>query len=449
MPDSHKMPERVRELIAAHEAGSERLIGWVQLAVGVVMAMLFFLSPRPADAPMAMYEPVPIALAAYALFTVGRLLVSYRGQMPAWLVVLSILLDVALLIGLIWSFHIQYAQPASFALQVPTFIFLFVFIALRALRFDHRYVLLSGATAAVGWLGLFLYADLYREGTVTRSFVEYVNGNAILRGAEVEKILIILLITAILGMAIWRARTTLVTAVRESSASREMSRFLSKGLAAHITEADNRLQPGEAAERDAAVLMIDIRGFTAFASRNPPQDVVHMLTGYHARVLPIIERHGGVVDKFLGDGVMATFGAITPSTTAAADALRALEEIVEDTQAWRAEVGNGAAKPRNGEADLDVNAAVAAGRVVFATLGDAERLEYTVIGPAVNLAAKLEKHNKLAKSVALTPSETLEIARRQGYKPAMRQRVIRHSQVAGVRKPMDLTAIEPTRPGRV
>ena len=432
--DNH-LPERVRKLIDDQEAASERLIGWVQLAMAVMIGAFYLFSPRPEDVPMIIQEPVPVALAAYGLFTIGRLVLSYQGRIPPWLLVVSIMLDIALLVGLIWSFHVQYDQPASFSLQVPTFIFLFVFIALRALRFDHRFVLLSGLAAAVGWLALFIYAE-QAGGAITRNFVDYVNSNAILRGAEVEKVLVILLVTALLTFAIWRARSTLVVAVRESATTEQMSRFLSKGLKDRIAGAEIALEAGEAAERDAAVLMIDIRGFTAYATRHDPRAVVDMLTSYHAQVVPLIEANGGVVDKFLGDGIMATFGAIEPSETAAADALTALEMVLEQSARWR-EALAGARQA----AKLDVNAAVASGRVVFATLGSADRLEYTVIGPAVNLAAKLEKHNKQTNTRSLTTKKTFEEAKRQGFAPRAKVKHYRKERVAGVKAAEELVCL--------
>jgi adenylate cyclase len=160
-----------------------------------------------------------------------------------------------------------------------------------------------------------------------------------------------------------------------------------------------------------------------------------MLTSFHARIVPIVQANSGVVDKFLGDGVMVTFGAVAPSETAAADALRALDDILDEALAWqRSLAGPGLETP------LHVNAAVASGTVVFATLGDATRLEYTVIGEAVNLAAKLEKHNKVEKTRALFPAATLEAARAQGYVPTAEPRLRPKAAVAGVADAIDLVA---------
>lgn len=430
-----RLPERVRALIARQEIESERLIGWAQLGIVLTFAALYFIAPRPADAGMAMLEPVPLALAAYALFTLTRLGLSYRGRLPRGFVVFSIVADISLLFGLIWTFHLEYGQSAAFSLKVPTFIYIFVFVALRALRFDPRYVLTAGACAALGWAGLvgLAIADA-GSGTITRNFVTYLTSNSILIGAEFDKILTILLVSGVLAAAVWRARRTLITAVREEAAGREVRRFLSAGVAEAIAGADELVTAGTAAERQAAIVMLDIRGFTRLSTTMPPAEVVQLLTGFHERVVPIVRGNGGVIDKFLGDGVMATFGAVTASATASADALRTLDLIMAETERWSASLSG----PASG---LTVNGACAAGPVVFATLGDDQRLEYTVIGEAVNLAAKLEKHNKRAGTRALTDRATLASALAQGYEPRRSPRQIADAEVAGVAGRIDLAAL--------
>ena len=95
----------------------------------------------------------------------------------------------------------------------------------------------------------------------------------------------------------------------------------------------------------------------------------------------MVQDNGGVIDKFMGDGVMATFGAVVPNKTYAADALRAIEAAVEAIETWNKQLV-AAGKPA-----LDVNAAAASGDLIFAAVGDESRLEYTVIGDTVNLAA--------------------------------------------------------------
>lgn len=431
-----RLPSRIQKLVAAEEIRSERLIGWVQLVVVVTFATLYAIAPKPADAGMAVLEPVPIALSIYFTFTLLRIALAQWNLLPGWFLFLSMVVDTAMLFGLIWSFHLQYSQPPAFYLKVPTFSYIFVFIALRALRFDPRFVVTQGIVAAVGWLVMVVYAlEVSVPGTVTRSFTTYLSGNFILIGAEFDKIFVILTVTAILALALARARATLITAIRESSATREMRRFLSEGVADVITSAEAELSAGHATERDAAILMLDIRDFTPFATSVSPHCVVEVLTLYHAFVVPIVERRGGVIDKFLGDGVMATFGAVAPSETAAADAVGALEEILDAVPRWHAPLAErGLSKP------LRVNGAVSAGRIVFATLGNEERLEYTVIGEPANFAAKLEKHNKVEGTLGLVDAATYARAVEQGYRPRRATRPLGACTIEGTPGDCELVA---------
>ena len=78
--------------------------------------------------------PVGLALMTYFVFSVFRVWLSYRVRLPGWFLSLSVGADPALLMTVIWSFHIQYDQPAPFYLKAPTFLYVFIFIALRALR---------------------------------------------------------------------------------------------------------------------------------------------------------------------------------------------------------------------------------------------------------------------------------------------------------------------------
>lgn len=406
---TERMPARVRALVAMEEERSERVISWVQLAIAATFAVLYIVSPRPTDAGTGV-QPVPIAVALYTVFTLGRLLAAYRGFLPGWLLVLSMLADTVLLYALIWSFHIAYQQPAPFYLKVPTFAYIFVFIAVRALRFDPRFVISQGIFAALGWGAMIAYAiHEAGMGSITRSFVAYLTGNLVLVGAEFDKIFTLLLVTAVLALALGRARSTLLAAVTEGAASSEMRRYFGRGVAEAITSRDTVAMAGEAEGRDAAIMMLDLRGFTPFAAAVSPTEVVATLTDYHRLVIPIIEAHGGVVDKFLGDGVMATFGAVRPTPRAACDALTALCAIMDAAPAFSQRLADAGLPP------LPIHGSVAAGRVVAATVGTEARLEFTVIGAAANLAAKLEKHNKVAGTAALTTAETYRLARTQGF----------------------------------
>jgi len=435
-PVAGRLPERVQAQIARDQADSEILIGWVQLAGVAFFALLYTLARKtfPADATL---EPVPWALGFYFVFTVIRLVLAHLRRLPQWMVLVSIVVDIAVLIVTIWAFHIQYMQPAGFSLKGPTMLYLFGLIALRALRFDPRYVAMAGGAAVIGWSALVVYAVAASPvaSAVTDDYVRYLTSPDVLIGGEVDKILTLVMVTLILFIALSRARKQLVRSVVEGQSAAELSRFFSPEIARRITGGDAMVKAGEGILRDAAVLFVDLRGFTALSGRVGPTETVRLLGTYQGIVVAAVQNHGGAIDKFLGDGVMATFGAAAPSDTYAADALAAALEIDGAMSAWNARRAGRGSRP------MAWGMGLAAGTVVFGAVGDESRLEYTVIGEAVNLAAKLEKHCKACGARLCLTAEACALAEAQGGTTtslAIREPGV----VAGVAGPLRLAVLQ-------
>ncbi len=437
-----ELPEAVERAIAEHQCKSEILVCLFQFGAIIFFGAFYAITPKafPPDVP---FEPVPWALAAYALFTALRLWLALGERLTRAFLALSVIVDIAVLMLTIWSFHLQYDQPPTIYLKAPTLLYVFILIALRAMRFEAFYVILAGAAAMVGWLALVIYAVVMTdEMRITHHFVEYMTSNSVLIGAEVDKLLTIAAVTLILAIAIVRARRLLIQAVLETHAATALSRFFAPEVAGEIRGADEGLKPGDAVMREAAAMMVDLRGFTRLAARLPPAEALALLGEYQARMVPVIRRHGGSIDKYLGDGILASFGATRPSDTHAADALAALLDIVAEARAWRAE------REARGEEGIDLGVAVTVGPVLFGVTGEANRLEFTVIGDAVNLCAKLEKHCKEVGRPALATAEALARAVEQGFDRAELFEPLPAQKVAGVESPVDLvTPRLPPLPG--
>jgi adenylate cyclase len=434
---AEKLPERVHEAIRHQQEQSEILIGWIQLGITLLVAVVFQGAAMAEGLVQEDYSFESEVLLIYGVFCVVRLVLAYLRQLRPWMLYLSVIADVALLMGLIYSFHYKYAQPAVFYLKVPTLLYVFLFVALRALRFEARFVLFTGAAAAIGWAWLTYYASSGRGGPANRThnFIEYMTSNALLVGAEVDKIIAILLTTAVLAVAITRARNLLVRAVSEGAAARDLSRFFDPGVAARIRTAAMAVKAGEGELRDATILTVDLRGFTRLSTELAPDDVMKLLQDYQGRICPLIVGNGGSIDKFLGDGILASFGAVAPSPTAAADAMRAVDAIMAAAERWRT------ARVAAGLRPLEIGLALSSGRVVFGAVGDGERLEFTVIGDAVNFAAKLEKHNKDEKTRALTDASTYAMAEQQGYNSPVERERRAGRRVNGVTDPVDIVIL--------
>ena len=432
-----RLPERVRAAIQQQQERSEILIGWVQFGI-VGLVLTLYESTRMAEGLVQEEYSLELdVLLVYGAICIVRLALAHKRLLATWMLYLSVVVDIYLLMALIYSFHLKYAQTAAFYLKVPTLLYVFVFIALRALRFEARFVVFTGLCAAAGWAYLTWYAASGQGGPpeITHNFVDYMTSNALLVGAEIDKVIAILLTTAVLAIAIARARHLLVRSVSEAAAARDLSRFFDPAVAARIRGAAMTIKAGEGEQRDVAILTCDLRGFTRLSTELQPDEVMKLLQDYQERMCPLIVDNGGSIDKFLGDGILASFGAVGASATPAADALRAVDALIEAARQWAE------ARRTAGLAALEVGVAAASGRVVFGAVGDGERLEFTVIGDAVNLAAKLEKHNKAEKVRALTDAATYELATEQGYRPLAEPELRHGRQVGGVADLVDIVVL--------
>jgi len=407
------MPQRIADSISREQSRSEVLVSLIQLAALVGFFVLYSLTPKafPPDVP---FEPVPVALWVYGVFTLWRLYLAVNDRLTHAFLAFSVVMDITVLMVTIWSFHLQYGAPAAIYLKAPTLMYVFILIALRTLRFEPGFVILAGCTAAIGWLGLVGYAIWAQEGMmITRNFAEYMMSYSILVGAEVDKVVSILMVTAILALALHRARKLLIRAAVDSQAAADLKRFFAPEIAGRITENEGELVPGYAEIREAAILFIDLRGFTPLSKALEPAEVMQLLGEYQALMAKAVRASGGSIDKFMGDGILASFGAVAPSASHAAAGVQALEAVLATGRAWTD------SRKAQGRPAPPVAAAVTTGPVMFGTVGDAERLEYTVLGDTVNLAAKLEKHCKTENVAGIVMAGTYQLACQQGFTPRL------------------------------
>jgi len=391
-------PERVRWLIVEQQARSEILIGWVQLALVLFFLVLYTVSAKTSAGTR--FLPVPWVLAAFLGFTLLRLFAAQRRWLNPALLVLGVCIDMALLMGLIWSFHLQYEQPAPFYLKAPTLLYVFLFIALRALCFEPLYVIAAGIAAASGWLLLLLYAAMSGEMTITRDYVHYMTSNSVLVGAEVDKIISILMVTAVLALGLMRARRILFRAVLDSVLAKDLSRFVAPEVADRISTSEQGLQPGDGEVREASVLFTDIEGFSTISEKVSPEKLVALLNEYFEVVSAAVDANGGAITQFQGDAMLVTFNAVKPDPDHAANAVRCAQAIRQATQE---RLFGGAARMRT-------RCGINTGRIVTGAVGARNRLLYTAHGDEVNIAARLEQLNKKYGSYILASDSTVRAA---------------------------------------
>ena len=182
-------------------------------------------------------------------------------------------------------------------------------------------------------------------------------------------------------------------AVRYATTGRELrrtrgtlDRYLSPQLVKYVLENLDSIQlAGQ--KRELTILISDVRNFTTMSEKADPMDLIALLDEYFAAMTEIIFRYDGIVDKFIGDGILAYWGAFTPGNharSAASAALEMIRRVSELNQRWAAQ----------GRSPIAIGIGVNTGAVIFGNLGRGKKVEFTVIGDAVNLTSRLESLNK-------------------------------------------------------
>jgi adenylate cyclase len=379
------LPERLRNSIQDQQERSEILISMIQLAIVFIFGLLYAIAPKTFSQD-ADFAPVPWVLGIYLAFSLLRLYLALKRKLPDWMLYLSSVVDIVLLLGLIWSFHLQYEQPPSFYLKAPTLLYLFIFIAIRALHFDPRFVISTGVSAAVGWVLMVVYVVTIdpSDSMITRDYIVYMTSNSILIGAEFDKIVSILMVTGVLALALHRARNLLVESVIEGSAARDLSRFVPQEIAQKVIQSEEGAITGKGEVSECTILFTDIEGFTAISEALAPEELIEALNRYFTLIAKPITEHGGVISQFQGDAVLATFNVPKPDSDHASNAVRAALDIQSVLDG--VEFGDGI--------HFNTRVGINTGPVVGGLVGTGDRVGYTVHGDNVNLTARLEQLNK-------------------------------------------------------
>jgi len=189
-------------------------------------------------------------------------------------------------------------------------------------------------------------------------------------------------------------------------------------------------------EREISILFCDIRGFTHLSEGMKARDVVALLHEIFQLASDRILEHGGTIDKFIGDSVMAYFGAPMQQSDHASRAVSAAVDILEALEERNRRIGG---SDRPSDRRVDVGIGIHAGNVVVGNIGSDRRTDYTAVGDAVNVAHRLEK---LARPGEILVSEAVQRAVRTGR----RLRFEGERQLSGREEPVHVYSVELGRP---
>lgn len=179
----------------------------------------------------------------------------------------------------------------------------------------------------------------------------------------------------------------------------QFSRFVNPTVVQQLLERGGLEGGGQT--REVTLLFSDIRGFTTLSEKHAPQEVVELLNRYFTLQVAAVFRHGGTLDKFIGDAIMAVWGAPLEDPNHAEHAVRCALEMTEALEAFKTELGELGT-------DFDVGIGIHSGPAVVGLIGSDQRREYTSIGDTVNLASRIEGLTKEARRRILVSRETME-----------------------------------------
>lgn len=184
-----------------------------------------------------------------------------------------------------------------------------------------------------------------------------------------------------------------------------MGKYLSKDVMKNVINNIDSVKLG-GKRANVTVLFADIRGFTSISERLSAEEVTKILNEYFTAIAPIIEKYNGILNKFMGDAVLAVFGEPIKNENHALDAVKCanamLKKVKELQEKWIDE----------GKPKIEIGIGISTGEAFVGNIGSEERLEYTVIGDTVNTASRIENYNKVYRTKFLISQETFEQVQR-------------------------------------
>jgi adenylate cyclase len=358
-------------------------------------------------------------LAAFMALPLPLVALEERGQGRTWHKYVLALFDAALLAAALLLpnplQHVDY--PPAIALRQESILYLYLFLAFTVLSLSPWYVMWTGLVAAAAWSGGVLWIisqprtkawigphDLAAMSPAERAAI-YLDPNFVDVTAWYQEVLLLLVVTGILALAVERSRRLVR---RQAAAERErgnLARYFSPNVVDDLASLDHPLD--RVRRQSAAVLFADIVGFTAVAEREPPERVIALLREHYGRLGAIVFEHGGTLDKYIGDALMATFGTPEPGLDDATRALRCARAMLASMEAWNRE------RAAAGEPELRIGIGIDYGPVVLGNIGSERRLEFTVIGDVVNVAARLETLTRSSGVDLVVSGRLVEAVRRE------------------------------------
>lgn len=338
------------------------------------------------------------------------------------------------------------STPLPMQYRFDNFLYFFIILAAGTLAYSWRTVMAIGVWTVTMWLVAALIAwwltdpvPGLTEGVMAvvgydPIMAEFMDPNSFGLQLRLQEAVVFLIVAATLAAS---SRRFYILIQNNAGLEREranLSRYFSPNVVSQLSQNDEPLK--QVRRQDVAVMFIDIIGFTKLAAEQDAYHVIQLLQEFHGRMETEVFRHDGTLDKYLGDGLMATFGTPVAGARDATNALACARSMQLTLERWNTD------RRRAGEQEIEVGIGVHFGETVLGDIG-ANRLEYAVIGNTVNVAARLEERTRRLGAQIIISDALLQRAREEGGDPDLWEGFVAHpdQELLGLNQPLSLWAL--------
>ena len=308
-------------------------------------------------------------------------------------------------------------HPHAMTFRFGNFMYFFVLLAAGLLMYNWKTILAMGHwtvglwTVAVGCIWMFgtsypelteAVEEIYAGDAL---FIEFLDPNTLYWELRLQELVVFVIVAYILSVSARRSTRLLLGNAALERERANLSRYFSPNVVDDLSQNDTPLR--EVREQEVAVMFVDIVGFTSYAAERPAREVIETLRAFHGRMEACVFAEEGTLDKYLGDGLMATFGTPVAGQNDAARALACARSILETVADLNIE------RHARGKIALQVSVGVHVGPVVLGDIGT-NRLEFAVIGNTVNVASRMEGMTRALDASCVLSDEAFAAARDQG-----------------------------------
>ncbi|TGM24994.1 adenylate/guanylate cyclase domain-containing protein [Leptospira levettii] len=429
------MPTKSEQILREKEIQGIKFSLYGKMIIFSLLTIITFLVAQ------TLYEIFTISTIAISLTIVLYILSKYlkKGKYVSFVGLFCVAIDLVIItiLPFIWYNAVggETQVPRTYLIKTYVHFIIAGTLVINAFSIQPIYPMLYALGVVISQAGILVYAQQDPRFVTTENFKEAVLGPA----AHVNNYITSMGIIGVLGFFLayltYRVRRTVLAAVTNEVKMTQLTRYFSPNVVEELDQAgDEFFKPG-GKESTVAVLFCDIANFTQISETLGPEKTMSLLSEYHSFMLEIVFQNHGTLDKFIGDGMMVTFGTPIPSNEDATNSIKAGIAMIQALAVWNQK------RESNGEKPISIRIGIHYGLVIVGNVGVEKRLEYTVIGDTVNAASRLEALGKELKRNFLISRELYDHTSLE-FRQTLKIKTMGTLSLRGKTKTTEILAIE-------